>query len=105
ITVVPPDVGEPEARRLAALVRLRDALVDALAWRLSHGVPKELKDRREFLDREAKFEDDANELLESTLATSYAGVRVPGRLAAMLRGRMRKVKEAVTNETRSPSTT
>jgi hypothetical protein len=104
ITVVPPDVGEPEARRLAALVRLRDALVDALAWRLAHGVPKELKDRREFLDREAKFEDDASELLESTLATSYAGVRVPGRLAAMLRGRMRKVKEAVTNETRSPST-
>jgi hypothetical protein len=104
ITVVPPDVGEPEARRLAALVRLRDALVDALAWRLSHAVPKEPKERREFLDREARFEDDANELLESTLATSYAGVRVPGRLPAMLRGRMRKVKEAVSNQARSPST-
>ncbi|MDB4934226.1 MAG: hypothetical protein JWP87_1198 [Labilithrix sp.] len=104
ITIVPPDVGEPEARRLAALVRLRDALVDALAWRLSHAVPKELKDRREFLDREARFDDDANELLDSTLATSYAGVRVPGRLAAMLRGRMRKVKEAVSNQARSPST-
>lgn len=105
ITVVPPDVGEPEARRLAALIRLRDQLVDALAWRIGHPVPKELKDRREFLDREAKFEDDATELLETTLSTSYAGVRVPGRLAALLRGRMRKVKEAVTNETRSPSTT
>jgi hypothetical protein len=105
ITVVPPDVGEPEARRLAALIRLRDALVDALGWRIGHPVPKELKDRREFLDREAKFEDDATELLETTLSTSYAGVRVPGRLAALLRGRMRKVKEAVTNETRSPSST
>ena len=104
ITVVPPDVGEPEARRLAALVRLREALVDALAWRLGHPVPKELKDRREFLDHEAKLEDDATELLETTLSTSYAGVRVPGRLAALLRGRMRKVKEAVTNEARSPST-
>ena len=104
ITVVPPDVGEPEARRLAALIRLRDALVDALAWRLAHAVPKETKERREFLDREARFEDDAAELLESTLATSYAGVRVPGRLAAMLRGRMRKVKEAVSNQARSPST-
>lgn len=104
ITVVPPDVGEPEARRLAALVRLRDALVDALAWRISHALPKELKDRREFLDREARFEDDASELLESTLATSYAGVRIPGRLPAMLRGRMRKVKEAVSNQARSPST-
>ena len=104
ITIVPPDVGEPEARRLAALVRLRDALVDALAWRLGHAVPKETKERREFLDREARFEDDDNELLETTLTTSYAGVRVPGRLAAMLRGRMRKVKETVSNQARSPST-
>ena len=104
ITVVPPDVGEPEARRLLALARLRDALVDALAWRLAHALPKDVKERREFLDREARFEDDSAELLESTLATSYAGVRVPGRLAAMLRGRMRKVKEAVSNQARSPST-
>lgn len=104
IAVVPPDVGEPEARRLAALIRLRDALVDALAWRLSHTLPTELEDRREFLDREARFEDDASELLEATLATSYAGVRIPGRLPAMLRGRVRKVKEAVSNQARSPST-
>ena len=105
ITIVPPDVGEPEARRLAAMLRLRDALVDALAWRLGHAMPKETKERREFLDREAKFEDDASELLDTTLSTSYAGVRVPGRLAALLRGRMRKVKEAVSNQARSPSTT
>lgn len=104
ITIVPPDVGEPEARRLAALVRLRDSLVDALAWRLSHAVPKEIKERREFLDREAKLDDEHTELLETTLVTSYAGVRVSGRLAAMLRGRMRKVKEAVSNQARSPST-
>ena len=103
ITVVPPDVGEPEARRLAALQRLRDLLVDTLAWRIGHNLPNDLKERREFLDHEAKLEDDANELLETTLSTSYAGVRVSGRLPAMLRGRMRKVKEAVTNEVRSPS--
>jgi hypothetical protein len=104
ITVVPPDVGEPEARRLQGLLRLRDVLVDTLAWRLAHALPTDAKERREFLDREARFEDDAAEVLESTLATSYAGVRVPGRLAALLRGRMRKVKEAVSNQARSPST-
>jgi hypothetical protein len=104
ITVVPPDVGEPEARRLQALLRLRDALVDALAWRLEHALPSGLPERRAFLEREARFEDDATELLEVTLSTSYAGVRVPGRLPAMLRGRMRKVREAVSNEARSPST-
>ena len=59
ITVVPPDVGEPEARRLAALVRLRDALVDALAWRLaSRRAEGARRTRREFLDREARFDDD-----------------------------------------------
>lgn len=104
ITVVPPDVGEPEARRLAALVRLRDALVDALAWRIAHPIPKDLKERREHLEQDARLDEDANELLDETLDTSYAGVRVSGRLQAMLRGRMRKVKEAVTNQARSPST-
>ena len=102
--MVPPDVGEPEARRLLALLRLRDLLVDTLAWRLGHSLPKEAKERREFLEREGRFEDDAAELLDATLATSYAGVRVSGRLAAMLKGRMRKVKEAVSNQARSPST-
>jgi hypothetical protein len=105
ITIVPPDVGEPEARRLAAMLRLRDALVDALAWRLGHALPTDAKERREFLDHEARLDDDYNELLDTTLATSYAGVRVPGRLQALLRGRMRKVKEAVGNQARSPSTT
>ncbi|MBS2016645.1 MAG: DUF4175 family protein [Deltaproteobacteria bacterium] len=104
ITVVPPDVGEPEARRLAGLVRLRDALVDALAWRLGRAVPTDMKERRAFLDREAKLDEEDSELLETTLSTSYAGVRVPSRLAAMLRGRMRKVKEAVANQARNPST-
>ncbi len=34
ITLIPPDVGEPQARRLEALRKVRDALVDSLAWRL-----------------------------------------------------------------------
>jgi hypothetical protein len=104
ITVVPPDVGEPEARRLAALVKLRDELVDSLAWRLSNAVPGDPKARRDFLEQEAKLDQDDAEALDTTLTTSYAGTRVSGRLAAMLRGRYRKVKEAVTNQARSPST-
>mgnify|MGYP002381381063 CR=1 FL=1 len=104
IIVVPPDVGEPEARRVAGLVKLRNSLVDSLGWRLTHAVPTDPKERREFLDQEARFIDSDGDLLETTLTTSYAGVRISGRLAAMLRGRMRKVKEAVTNQARSPST-
>lgn len=104
IVVVPPDVGEPEARRLAAILKVRDAFVDALAWRMAHPVPADLKERRAFLDHEAKLADDNGDLLETTLTSSYAGVRIPGRLSAMLRGRMRKVKEAIGNEARNPST-
>jgi predicted aconitase with swiveling domain len=104
IVVVPPDVGEPEAKRLAALVKLRDKLVDSLAWRLSTSIPADMRERRAMLERDSKLSDDDNEALETTIATAYAGVRVSGRLGAMLRGRYRKVKEAVTNEVRSPST-
>lgn len=104
ITIVPPDVGEPEARRLAALVRVRDALVDALAWRLRTPLPAEPAERREVLEEDLKLAAQGSELLETTLRTSYAGVRVSSRLAAVLRGRMRKVTEAVKNQQRSPST-
>ena len=105
ITIVPPDVGEPESRRIAALVRVRDALVDALAWRLATPLPAQPKERKAMLDEDVKLAEQGSEMLESALATSYAGIRVPSRLGAMLRGRMRKVKDAATNQLRSPSTT
>lgn len=105
ITIVPPDVGEPEARRLAALVKVRDGLVDALAWRLGHALPAEPKERRAHLEDDVKLAEEGSEMLETALAGSYAGVRVPSRLGAMLRGRMRKVTDASKNQLRSPSTT
>lgn len=104
ITIVPPDVGEPEARRLAALVRVRDALVDALAWRLATPLPAAPEDRRAMLEHDVALAEDGSEQLESTLRASYAAVRVPSRLGAMLRGRMRKVTDAAKNQARSPST-
>ena len=35
ITLVPPPLGQPEVRRMTALVAARDALVDLLAWRMT----------------------------------------------------------------------
>jgi hypothetical protein len=101
ITIVPPDVGEPEANRIDALRKLRDALVDSLAWRLEHAdAPREAAARRAFLAEEARGVDRDGEVLETTLSTTYAGVRVAARLQAMLRGSMRKVREAMDRETR-----
>ncbi|HVJ94000.1 MAG TPA: DUF4175 domain-containing protein, partial [Labilithrix sp.] len=105
ITLVPPDVGEPESRRIAGLLRVRDTLVDALAWRIATPLPSEPKDRKAMLEADVKVADEGNAALETALTTSYAGIRVPSRLGAMLRGRMRKVREAVLNQQRSPSTT
>jgi len=105
-TIVPPDVGEPQAIRLEALRTLRDHFVDSLAWRMEHPVPTKRADRRGMLAEEGKTVDDDAELLDATLSGEYAGIRVQGRLQALLRGQMRKVREAMTQEARvaSPQT-
>jgi hypothetical protein len=105
IVVVPPDVGEPAAERLRALRKLRDLIVDHLASRLSHGVPAPLSERAAFLKEEIEGEAEGQELLEATLTRAYAGVVVPGRLQAMLRGQARKVHDAASREAKNPGAT
>jgi hypothetical protein len=104
ITILPPDVGEPEALRLGALMGVRDALVDALASRLSTTLPTDSKERKSLVEHDVELAVEGTQKLERALMQSHAGIRVPTRLGAMLRGRMRKVKEAVDNQLRSPST-
>lgn len=99
ITLVPPDIGEPEALRLDALRKLRDRLVDGLAWRLESGVPK--TDLKKWLDEEKTSVAADESAVEATLVASYAGLRIPSRLASMIRGQMRKVREAMDAEARA----
>src|SRR5262249_48946139 len=61
-------------------------------------LPKEPRALKTFIEEEARGVDENAELVEATLSTSYAGVRVAGRLQAMLRGHMRKVREAMDKE-------
>ncbi len=102
-TIIPPDVGEPEALRVDALLKLRDALVDALAWRLSNAVPGDATKRRAFVAEQLRAVEEDGERVETTLSSTFAGLRVPVRLQAMLRGQMRKVREAVAVEARGGS--
>ena len=97
ITVIPPDVGEPEAMRLDALRRLRDAFVDSLAVRIETPVPtpSEAAARKTRVVEEQRRAEDDSARVEQTLAATYAGARVPARLGAMLRGQMKKLKEAL----------
>jgi hypothetical protein len=102
ITLIPPEVGEPEAQRMDALRKLRDELVDLLAWRMAHEVPP-AADRPAFVRELIKGADQAADSLEAIMSTSHAGLRLPSRLQAILRGQMRKVRTAVDAEARSPT--
>jgi hypothetical protein len=100
ITVVPPDVGQPEALRLAALRALRDALVDTLAARL---------DREENTGWAAVAAEDAqrqsadDRATATALSDSYGGLRVPTRVAAVLAAGQQTTRRAVNAEGRRPS--
>ena len=92
ITLIPPDVGEPEARRLDALRALRDALVDTLAWRLSNDSAVRGRGRKAFVADE-KTRTDADEAkLHATIAGDLRGRarrRTPARRCCRRRRRRR----------------
>ena len=103
ITLIPPDVGEPEARRLGALRKLRDALVDSLAWLIQNEVPAKAADRKDFASAEKARTSDDERLMQATLAEIYAGVKIPARLRAILLAQQQKTRKAVDAEAASPS--
>jgi hypothetical protein len=102
ITVVPPDVGEPEARRLDALRKLRDALVDTLAWRLDTDPQGSPADRSAFVAEEKRRTGEDEQLLDRTLSDTYAGIRVPARTRAVLLAQRQTTRKAVDVELRAP---
>ncbi len=103
IILVPPEVGEPNARRIDALKKLRDQLVDTLAWRIGHDIPAKDPDRKSFFDEEKKHGNDDADSVEVTLTSSYAGAKINGRLQAMVRGKMLKLRSALDKEVASAS--
>ena len=98
IILVPPEVGEPNARRIDALKKLRDQLVDTLGWRIGHDIPGKDPDRKSFFDEEKKRGNDDADRVEVTLTSSYAGAKINGRLQAMVRGKMLKLRSALDKE-------
>jgi hypothetical protein len=95
ITLLPPEVGEPEALRVEALRRLRDVVVDSLAKRMDVAIPESADERKALLRDEALGVEADESKLESTITETHAGVRLAPRLSAMLRAAMRKVKDAL----------
>lgn len=79
ITIVPPAVGEPEARRFAALLGLRDELTDLLARELDGSAP------RDHLARSQAIPARVSDVVDA----SYGGLSVPSGLSAFLLGQAR----------------
>src|SRR5262249_26320919 len=82
---------------------LRDALVDALAVRMVQEVPTDEKARRTFVEEEKQAVERDEVLMDQSLTAVYAGLRIPGRLQAMLRGQVRKERAAMAAEKAHPS--
>lgn len=103
ITLIPPDVGEPEARRLDALRKLRDRLVDGLAWRIEHPLPAGGAARTAMIADETRGVSDDDVAVRDALTSWYGGLEVAPRLRAMVLGAMRRVSEGMRAEARAPS--
>ncbi len=103
ITVIPPDVGDPEAEELEALRRVRDALVDSLAWRLGQESPTDPAARRALAETDGRRADHDGTLLDQTLSLTLAGVRVPSRVRALLVAQEQATRNAIAAQLRAPS--
>lgn len=103
IVLVLPQVGEPEALRYAALVAARDAVTDLLAGRLEPYKDKAGATRKEHLEHESKLHTKAVAAVEAALSGNYGGLSVPGRVAALARGQLRRLGVALEAERKQPS--
>jgi hypothetical protein len=103
ITVIPPDIGEPEARLLDVLRRLRDSLVDTLAWRIENGDRPSLKERQEVAIESQTRVVESQQVLTDSLAETFGGVRVPAHVRAMLVAKQQLMRDAADAELRHPS--
>lgn len=103
ILVMPPEVGEAEALRYEALVRVRDALTDLLADRLVEAAPSG-KQSVEHLRKEREWQEKATNAIEVALSGSYGGLRFPRRAVSLTRGQLRRLAKALAAEKDKPST-
>ncbi len=93
ILLLPPQIGEREAMRYAAVERARDALTDLLAARINAGMPKPA-DRAAFVAAEKKAHRALVQTLDELLDGDFAGLRLSGRLAALVRGQLEQLAKA-----------
>src|SRR5262249_16010887 len=97
-----PQVGEPEALRYAALVKVRDALTDVLDDRIT---AKSIKPGggKDHAEHEKKAHAGEAQALDGALSGSYGGLTFPGRTARFTRVQLRRLEQALEAEKKAPS--
>lgn len=99
LTLIPPVLGAAEAKRYEDMLAVRNTLVDLLAKAIA-GEKTAAPDRAKDLSREF---DAAADVVDQFLGTSHDGLRIPPRVAAAARGRLRKAREAIDAEGKTPN--
>ncbi len=88
ITLIPPVVGRPEARRYEALSSVRDKIADLVAWRTE-------TERLPLAERAARAKQDqelirqVRERSTEVLEASYGGLTIPEVLKSFMLGQLR----------------
>ncbi|MGC4093380.1 MAG: hypothetical protein QM756_36900 [Polyangiaceae bacterium] len=95
ITILPPDIGEPQAERYTALrtaenqlIKLLEVALRAERERRGHATPAEQRERREEL---ARTKSNAVTSLRQAANGSYGGLRVSSGLSAFVLGQARSL--------------
>lgn len=99
IVVVPPQVGELEALRHAALVEARNALTDLLADRLTYTGRRD----RAWLAAQRKVQGEVSLRVLTALKRDFGGLRIPGRVTAAARGQLERLDLALVAAERAQS--
>lgn len=98
LTLVPAAVGEPEALRYRALATVRDAVVDLLADRIENEPGAEAAAKKAHATHEREAAARADDTSDTVFADTYGGLRVPRRVQAIVRGQLRRMREALDAE-------
>ena len=102
IIVMPPQVGEPEALRYAALLRIRDAVVDLTAPRVERGTPKP-NEMQALVKAEVAAQKETTDAIEKLIADSYGGLTIRGRVRKVIAGQLRALGIGLDKLQKTPS--
>ncbi|MBI5536737.1 MAG: DUF4175 domain-containing protein [Deltaproteobacteria bacterium] len=98
ITVIPPAVGEAEARRYKALKDVLGGAVDLLAKRIDHETPADKKDRATHVDLEQADHKALQSDVTRVVGEAFGGLKVPRSFGTLVIGRLERISAAIEAE-------